>query len=101
MPLPDALPGSCATVAGRGDADSTGGKVARSRRPGVRGLLGLSVAAAAAAMIIGRFVYPLGSINNDERMYVFSARLLGRGHLTLPSSFAPFGHGPLAPETVA
>ena len=33
---------------------------------------------------------PLGSINHDEQTYVFSARLLGHGHLTLPESFAPF-----------
>jgi hypothetical protein len=35
-------------------------------------------------------MFPLGSINRDESMYVFAARLLRTGHLTLPETYLPF-----------
>ena len=53
-------------------------------------LAGLASVAFVAALVVGRWLFPLGSINHDEPMYVFEARLLRRGHLTLPASFSPF-----------
>jgi len=50
----------------------------------------LIIAAGGIALAVGHWLYPLGSINHDEQMYVFSARLLGKGHLTLPAGYAPF-----------
>ncbi|MCU1457403.1 MAG: hypothetical protein JWL73_1495 [Actinomycetia bacterium] len=51
---------------------------------------GLSAVAAVVAVLVRRWVYPLGSLNEDEQMYVFSSRLLAQGHVTLPASYAPF-----------
>jgi hypothetical protein len=48
------------------------------------------VLGAGTAIAIKHWLYPLGSINHDEQMYVFSARLLVHGHATLPASYAPF-----------
>jgi 4-amino-4-deoxy-L-arabinose transferase-like glycosyltransferase len=62
---------------------------ARSRIGGLA-LVGLSALAAAVALAIRHWLYPLGSINHDEPMYVFSARLLAHGHATLPATYAPF-----------
>ena len=62
----------------------------RRAGPIVAGLAGLGAAAAVVATVVGRTVYPHGSVNHDEPMYVFQARLLLRGHLSLPASFAPF-----------
>src|SRR5262245_39073128 len=53
-------------------------------------LLGLGAAAAAAAVAVARLLYPLGSINHDEPMSEFAARLVARGRLTLPASYDPF-----------
>jgi hypothetical protein len=61
----------------------------RSRRGGFA-LVGLSLLGAGTAIAIKHWLYPLGSINHDEQMYVFSARLLAHGHATLPASYAPF-----------
>ena len=59
------------------------------RRPGV--VLGaLALVAFMVPFALGRWLFPLGSINRDEPMYMFSAKLLRTGHLTLPDSFAPF-----------
>lgn len=54
-------------------------------------LLGaLSLIAGLTAWSVSRWLYPLGSINHDEQMYVFSARLLRQGHVSLPTAYAPF-----------
>jgi len=42
------------------------------------------------SLFLGRWLFPLGSINHDEPMYAFDARLLLHGHLTLPASDVPF-----------
>jgi hypothetical protein len=65
------------------------GEWRRSRRGGFA-LVGLSLLAAGTAIAIKHWLYPLGSINHDEQMYVFSARLLAHGHTSLPASYAPF-----------
>jgi hypothetical protein len=54
------------------------------------GLAGLALIAFVAAVSVGRWLYPLGSVNHDEPMYTFEARLLLHGHLTWPASYAPF-----------
>jgi 4-amino-4-deoxy-L-arabinose transferase-like glycosyltransferase len=53
-------------------------------------LFGLGAVAGIASVAVGRLLYPLGSINHDEPMYAFAARLLQRGRFTLPASYAPF-----------
>jgi hypothetical protein len=50
----------------------------------------IALVAFALPFVIGRWAFPLGSINRDEAMYEFGARLLRSGHLTLPASYAPF-----------
>jgi 4-amino-4-deoxy-L-arabinose transferase-like glycosyltransferase len=62
----------------------------RSERGPWLALFGLGAVAAVSSLAIARLAYPLGSINHDEPMYVFSARLLQSGRLTLPASYAPF-----------
>ncbi len=59
-------------------------------RRGGWALAGFGCIGFAGALIVGRRLYPLGSLNHDEPMYVFQARLLAHGHLTLPASFAPY-----------
>jgi 4-amino-4-deoxy-L-arabinose transferase-like glycosyltransferase len=53
-------------------------------------LCGVSVVAGLTAWAVSRWLYPLGSINHDEQMYVFSARLLRQGHVSLPKDYTPF-----------
>jgi 4-amino-4-deoxy-L-arabinose transferase-like glycosyltransferase len=53
-------------------------------------LCALGLVGFAVPFVLGPLLFPLGSINRDEPMYVFSARLLRTGHLTLPASFAPY-----------
>jgi 4-amino-4-deoxy-L-arabinose transferase-like glycosyltransferase len=50
----------------------------------------IGVGAFAASLVLGRWLFPLGSVNHDEPMYVFQARLLSHGRLSLPARFAPF-----------
>jgi 4-amino-4-deoxy-L-arabinose transferase-like glycosyltransferase len=51
---------------------------------------GIAGAAVVLSLAVGHSLFPLGSINHDEPMYVFAARLVRSGHLTLPTSYAPF-----------
>jgi 4-amino-4-deoxy-L-arabinose transferase-like glycosyltransferase len=49
-------------------------------------VLGVLIATSfVAAIVLGRSLFPLYSINHDDAMYVYEARLLGDGHLTLPA----------------
>ena len=53
-------------------------------------LAALGLVAFVLSIVVGHWLYPLGSINHDEPMYAFQARLLQHGHLTLSASFEPF-----------
>jgi len=61
-----------------------------SSKRGAWALAALGLAAFVLSIVVGHWLYPLGSINHDEPMYAFQARLLRHGHLTLPASFEPF-----------
>jgi hypothetical protein len=49
------------------------------------------------SLLLARSLFPLYSINHDDAMYVYEARILGDGHLTLPASqqdfFSPWASG--------
>jgi 4-amino-4-deoxy-L-arabinose transferase-like glycosyltransferase len=53
-------------------------------------LSGLGALAAVTSVAVARLLFPLGSVNHDEPMYTFSARMLESGRLTLPASYDPF-----------
>jgi hypothetical protein len=53
-------------------------------------LAGIAGIAFVMSVVVGRSLYPLGSLNHDDAMYAFQARLLLHGHLSLPASFEPF-----------
>lgn len=39
----------------------------------------------AMSLVLARSLFPLYSINHDDAMYVYEARVLEGGHLTLPA----------------
>jgi 4-amino-4-deoxy-L-arabinose transferase-like glycosyltransferase len=51
----------------------------------------------AASLALARSLFPLYSINHDDAMYVYEARVLGGGRLTLPAAeqdfFSPWASG--------
>lgn len=53
-------------------------------------LLGLAVLAFCGSLATSSNLFPLGSINHDEPMYVFEAHMLRQGHVTLPTRDAEF-----------
>jgi hypothetical protein len=56
-----------------------------------RTLLGLLAAAtAAASLLVGAWLFPLGSANRDESSYEAFASLLRQGHATLPLADRPY-----------
>ncbi|MGH9262131.1 MAG: hypothetical protein ACRD08_19910 [Acidimicrobiales bacterium] len=60
--------------------------------------LGVLIAASfVMSLVLGRSLFSLYSINHDDAMYVYEARLLGDGHLTLPAAehdfFSPWASG--------
>ena len=44
----------------------------------------------AGSLATSTSLFPLGSINHDEPMYVFEAQMLRQGHVTLPARDAEF-----------
>jgi hypothetical protein len=55
-----------------------------------------AVVAAIAAVVVNRWLFPLYSINRDDSVYVAMARVLERGHATLPLDdwfFRPWASG--------
>ena len=61
----------------------------RATRRASAGAIGLGVLIAASfviSLVLGRSLFSLYSINHDDAMYVYQARLLGEGHLTLPAA---------------
>ncbi|MEA3077642.1 MAG: hypothetical protein QOF60_2550 [Actinomycetota bacterium] len=55
------------------------------------GLLGLLAAAtAAASLLVGAWLFPLGSANRDESSYQAFASMLRHGHATLPLADRPY-----------
>jgi 4-amino-4-deoxy-L-arabinose transferase-like glycosyltransferase len=60
--------------------------------------LGVLIAASfVMSLVLGRSLFSLYSINHDDAMYVYEARLLGDGNLTLPAAehdfFSPWASG--------
>jgi 4-amino-4-deoxy-L-arabinose transferase-like glycosyltransferase len=60
--------------------------------------LGVLIAASfVMSLVLGRSLFSLYSINHDDAMYVYEARLLGDGHLTLSAAehdfFSPWASG--------
>jgi hypothetical protein len=51
---------------------------------------GLAMIAFGAAIALSAWVFPLYSLNHDEPMYVYEARVIEQGHLTLPARDAHF-----------
>jgi hypothetical protein len=51
---------------------------------------GLASIAFGAAIALSAWVFPLYSLNHDEPMYVYEARVIEQGHLTLPARDAQF-----------
>jgi 4-amino-4-deoxy-L-arabinose transferase-like glycosyltransferase len=74
--------------------------LAVARRRASAGAIGLGVLITASfviSLLLGRSLFSLYSINHDDAMYVYEARLLGNGHLTLPAAehdfFSPWASG--------
>jgi hypothetical protein len=61
------------------------------------GLVALLAASVVSSLVMARSLFPLYSVNHDDAMYVYEARLLGDGHLTLPAAeydlFRPWASG--------
>ena len=59
--------------------------------------MGLMVVTFALSLVLARSLFPLYSINHDDAMYVYEARVLGRGRLTSPAAqqdfFSPWASG--------
>ncbi|HEX8804479.1 MAG TPA: hypothetical protein VF743_09805, partial [Acidimicrobiales bacterium] len=55
------------------------------------------MASGVLSLLLARSLFPLYSVNHDDAMYVYEARLLGDGHLTLPAAdydlFRPWASG--------
>jgi hypothetical protein len=74
--------------------------LAVGKRRASAGAIGLGVVITASfviSLVLGRSLFSLYSINHDDAMYVYEARLLGDGHLTLPAAehdyFRPWASG--------
>ncbi|MEA3216646.1 MAG: hypothetical protein QOJ19_2802, partial [Acidimicrobiia bacterium] len=66
------------TAAGADHAERRGGR-------NVRLVVALAaLGAGLAAVVLSRFVFPYFSVNNDEPVYVYQARMLLEGRLTIP-----------------
>ena len=74
--------------------------LAVGKRRASEGAIGLGVLIATSfvmSLVLGRSLFSLYSINHDDAMYVYEARLLGDGHLTLRAAehdfFSPWASG--------
>ncbi|MCU1690387.1 MAG: hypothetical protein JWN20_2315 [Jatrophihabitantaceae bacterium] len=68
-----------------------------SNRAYAAGLVSLGALAAAAAVLVNAWLFPLYSLNRDDSVYIAMARLIQDGHVTLPAAgqeaFRPWASG--------
>jgi len=66
----------------------------------IRGLTALALAAGAVAVAVARWVFPFGSVDNDEGIYRLQAQTLSHGHLFPPAPHHPGSFSPWLAATV-